>query len=182
MRNSYLIQRLRKPHDQKSSMSALGDALAFGGGLLNGGLSNEAFKLLSDAFRFDYMGAAEFEFGAVPEALERMAKNHKSLITMSISMTTKQGNSGRVFILCRSEHMDEVVNRIKRFASNDYGPKKYYTKELVHLNANINGENFAKDICGWIELDNGYFFSTDREMFEKTASLFGVDTSGGTAE
>ena len=63
---SYLIQRLGKPTGGIGPFS-------FGGGFINGGLSNEGAKAISSICIFDYMGAAEFEFGALPKALDSMA-------------------------------------------------------------------------------------------------------------
>ena len=70
MKRTYLIQRLEKPRTLKIAGVELKDnPFSFGGGLRNGGLSKDATDLLRPLFSFDYMGAAEFEFGAVPEAL-----------------------------------------------------------------------------------------------------------------
>jgi hypothetical protein len=72
---TWLIQRLRKPHSATAD-GALVDvlnAMAFGGSN-GGGLSREALEVLRSVWSFDYMGAAEYERGAVPEALQRMAK------------------------------------------------------------------------------------------------------------
>lgn len=30
-------------------------------------------------------------------------------------------------------------------------------------------------VCGWLELDNGWFAFTDKEMYEGVARLFGVE-------
>ena len=40
----------------------------------NGGLSNEAMDLIRGIWSFDYMGASEFEWGAIPKALGEIAK------------------------------------------------------------------------------------------------------------
>jgi hypothetical protein len=69
MKDSYLIQRLHKPESWRIKGKVLDNAFSFGGGLKNGGLTTKALDLLRDIFSFDYMCAAEFEFGAVPAAL-----------------------------------------------------------------------------------------------------------------
>lgn len=71
---SWLVQRLRKPPKREHPIFGKDNPFSFGGGLQNGGLSGEAMDLLREVWSFDYMGAAEFEWGAVPEALSRLAK------------------------------------------------------------------------------------------------------------
>lgn len=70
----YLIQRLQKPFPANAGgLKNLVNAFSFGGGLVNGGLSKDAMSLLSSICRFDYMGSAEFEWGAVPKTLKQIA-------------------------------------------------------------------------------------------------------------
>ena len=45
---------------------------AFGGGLRNGGLPDEWRGSLAEFVDCDYMGAAEYEFGALPDAIRRL--------------------------------------------------------------------------------------------------------------
>ena len=72
-----LVQRLIPRPD-----SGMLNPFAFGGGLVQGGLSKAALNALP--FRFDYMGAAEYEWGAVPECLYTMAENSADLVTSTI--------------------------------------------------------------------------------------------------
>jgi hypothetical protein len=69
LNNTWLIQRLEKSHGNYDN------PFSFGGGLKNGGLSPDAMNLLRPIFSFDYMGSAEFEFGAIPKSLKYMADN-----------------------------------------------------------------------------------------------------------
>lgn len=57
LKQTYLVQRLNRP------TNGYDNPFSFGGGLKNGGLSEDAMKLLRPIFSFDYMGSAEFEFG-----------------------------------------------------------------------------------------------------------------------
>lgn len=170
MRRTWLVQRLHKPQ-------------SFGGGLLNGGLSGEAMHLLRDVFSFDYMGAAEFEFGAVPKALQAIAKDHRLLVAGSLSIALKDVQKGwdekhappataeaEVFYLCRTEHVREVTERIRAMAAKDHN-----LKESTRLPSTLRpSREWDGETVGWIELDNGFMFFTDREMWERTCALFGV--------
>lgn len=77
-----LVQRLIPRPD-----SGMLNPFAFGGGLVQGGLSKAALAALP--FRFDYMGAAEYEWGAVPECLYTMAENAADLVTSTILFPVK---------------------------------------------------------------------------------------------
>lgn len=170
----YLIQRLQKPFPKDSNCLLAKDpnAFSFGGGLKNGGLSNEAMALIKDIFRFDYMGAAEFEFGAVPKALQAIAKQKN--VSFSFEVKTKAKKTGDVFVICRDGDQEEVRGVVTEFAYDPYGKKAPITKEFVGIDREINGEKYSR-CCGWLDVDNAFFFFTDREMFQKTAKLFGVN-------
>ena len=186
MKRSYLVQRLRKP------MPAA-NVFAFGGGLRNGGLSKEAMSLLQGIFSFDYMGAAEFEFGAVPKALQSLASvKPKRLTAGSFQIplakvapnwhdrkaTTPEGDAA-VYFLCRSEQASEVEARARTWASEGYAAR---LKEPTHLDSTLRPHNeWDGETVGWLELDNGFFLFTDRQMWEQTCTLFGVAVPERTA-
>lgn len=191
MQESYLIQRLRKPFKIKNPKTpleklAVANPFAFGGGFKNGGLSDEAMNMLCDIFQFDYMGSAEFEFGAVPEALQIIAKGKDNYITFEIPKVkykykdwkTRKDLSGTnsIYVICHKDWKEEVVKRIKTKALGDYGKRKdnFHTKEGVFLDSSLAGGPFRHTV-GWLELDNGYFFFTDVEMFSKVCALFEID-------
>lgn len=179
MEGSYLIQRLKKPYGRVNPFS-------FGGGLRNGGLSDEAMNLLTGIFSFDYMGAAEFEFGAVPKALQKMAKNADQYLVTTLSFPLKEvAKSWRdkstkppvgdatIYVICRKEDVQEVHDRIKQFAAENYNKN---LKESTRLQEALRPlEDWDTEVRGWLELDNGFFFFTDKEMCEKTAELFGIE-------
>jgi hypothetical protein len=67
METTRMLQRLMAP----GGHSHFGGAPGW-----KGGFSEEALTLINDnCFSFDYMGAAEFEGGQVPRALDRIIKN-----------------------------------------------------------------------------------------------------------
>src|ERR1700753_1566668 len=86
LQDSYLIQRLLAPHKKEGLLSALGDAFSFGGGYKNGGLTQEGFDLIKSIMRFDYMGAAEYEFGALPAFFKELVTGIKDYGTWEIKI------------------------------------------------------------------------------------------------
>ncbi len=168
MENSYLIQRLKAPQNFDNPFN-------FGGGYKDGGLSKNAMDLIRPIFSFDYMGAAEFELGALPETLQKMAQNTESLIAGSLTATTKNGNGAEIFYICQEDHRLEVIKRIKLKALAEYGDKTLFTKEHVGLQGAIDKEKYNRNI-GWLELDNGFFFFIDKTAWMQTCALFQVET------
>jgi len=149
MKRSFLIQRLETPFIPKEGQIDVG-CLAFGGGLRNGGIAEDAMKMLKQIWSFDYMGSAEFEFGAVNEALEMLVREQLELVAgfFSVPYKYKQYNWGdtpeqeysgseKVFYLCRKEDEVEVKERIRRFAKAGTPEVRVHTKEVVGLGTEI---------------------------------------------
>lgn len=185
LKRSWLVQRLKKPY-RGNSLLGKDNPFAFGGGYKNGGLADDAMDLLRGIFQFDYMGAAEFEWGAVPEALQAIAKSQDELEAWEFTIPLKnvQPNwrvdetdpppegDGTIYVLCPKEWKAEVKRRICGWAEKDYTD----LKEATHLPRSLRPhEEWDGDTQGWLELNNGFMFFTDREMWTATAALFGVE-------
>lgn len=162
MSNSWLVQRLRAPMGGVNPFS-------FGGGYKNGGLSDQAADLLRAVWSFDYMGAAEFEFGAVPKALNAMMSDRKHLATFTVD-----GLARPVFVVCPEAWRDGVTARIEGWADPDCG-KRPRTKESVRLHDALVDETDEWAPVGWLELDNGFLFFVDETMWRNACHLFGIE-------
>lgn len=162
MNNTYLIQRLNKPEAD----SKLSESFSFGGGLKNGGLSEKAMELLRPIFSFDYMGSAEFEFGAIPEAIQKIVKDVSEYEYYKTSISGQE-----IFIISRKDQKKDVTSVIIGLSKN-----KLLLKEYSNFDAALGLSKWvSKENCrtfGWLEIDNGFFFFIDKEMAEKTANLF----------
>jgi len=184
-----LVQRLVKPSKQ-DKFSQISNAFAFGGGFKNGGISEEAMNLIRPIFRFDYMGAAEFEFGNVPKALAKIFDQREQMIHFEILIEPKNigknyqreyaneicppfpDQSKPVYVFCHKDDRKEVEDFIRYEAKNKHTSQKYCLKEGTLLNLSLDPVDSRDGIQGWLELDNGFMFFTDKEMFEKTIALF----------
>lgn len=177
MKPSYLIQRLEPPTGGVNPFS-------FGGGYVNGGFSENAMKILKDVMSFDYMGAAEFEFGAVPEAFRKMYDNKDKLKCYSKevpysykSWNPKATYKGKipVYVICNEADKDEVYDRIEKLAKDEYALQ---LKERTFLNRSMANEVHKQEKyhipCGWVELDNGFMFFTNETMFNNVSNIFGL--------
>ena len=168
--STYLIQRLEKPWKKKDGTTVI-NPFSFGGGLVNGGLSKEALGAIKEIMAFDYMGASEFEWGAVPNALIFLAEQaqNKNIVSGEMSL---EGNT--IYYVCPKSLEKEIVGRIKSIYADEQGLR---LKEYCGLqNAFDKNPRYQSRICGWLELDNGFMFFKDREMYDGVCGLF-VDNS-----
>lgn len=161
MKNVYLVQRLKKPQGQINPF-------VFGGGLKNGGLSDEAMKLLKNILSFDYMGSAEFEWGAVPTAFKSLVKSKP--IQFIINETKP------IYCICPPVIENDVHKWVADASNGIHG----YLKEHLGLKEALNGEKYA-DTKGWIKIEDDdrceepFMFFIDKEMFENVCKLFGIN-------
>jgi hypothetical protein len=160
MESTYLVQRLLSPNPK-----GIFNPFTFGAGG-NGGLSKEAIELVSKIWEFDYMGRGEFEFGAIPKALERIQNysSEKKSVIGEIKLAKP------IFYLCESEEKVEVEKTIRKIAKN-----KQNLLEPALLDEVVKGNENYQKYKGWLELNNGFMFFTDKEMFDKTLNLFGIN-------
>lgn len=181
MQKTWLIQRLTKP-----KVGDVPNPFVFGGG--GGRMSHEARKLCLTAFEFDYMGAGEFEFGAVPTALHAIAQSADKFVTDYVAIPYKsiklerweekyyEKPSGRaeafIYLFCHPDHKEYVRELVGRLIS---GNPRVELKESTLLKTALlkTRDGADRGVCGWLELDNGFFFFTEREMFENTVKMFG---------
>lgn len=193
MKRSQLVQRLKAPIDD---LDVFGDnPFINAGGVRNWGLSTEAMRLLKGIVILDYMGAAEFEWGAVPKGLTEVA-NHaeeNALIGFVLYIPLAEvertffeeendppDGNGTVWVICRKEDAQEVSRRIRAWAAEDndlHGKNsddpQWSLKEPTLLNAALRpSPSWPSNICGWLELNNGFFFFTNEAMYDKVHKLF----------
>lgn len=181
MKRSYLVQRLDPPAPK--TILGVDNPFAFGGGLRNGGLTSKAMDLLRGIFSFDYMGAAEYEFGAVPEALQGLARDADDIIAFSFEIDLAKVKTYRkekpppgmkqIYVLCRAAHREAVIERIGEFAAENHRVKCGVLLSDVLIPPPL----YTPRTRGWLELDNGFFFFTDEAMWRSTAQLFDVTTT-----
>jgi hypothetical protein len=158
MKPSYLIQRLKRPnHWTRLDGTKVDNPFNFGGGLVNGGLPKEVMDVLREIFSFDYMGSAEFEFGAVPEALRFLVIEYRR-------GKTTTGTVQEVFYICPTSYKNEVVKRITEFKSAE---PQGHTKEHVGLYERLKDPTgYYRDLVGWFEISNGYIFFVDEKAYQ----------------
>ncbi len=184
MERSRLIQRLKRPYDLKDDnpLKKISNAFAFGGGLKNGGLTPEGAEILAAVCTFDYMGAAEYEWGAVPEALAKIGdlRVKEELASVKIHLSLKDAASSKtIHIWCKASDVPEVSTRIGEWAKKEPGyPSE--NRDMIGLARTLSDIEGTSDephqeVCGWLELNNGFLFTTDDKMAERFDILFEME-------
>lgn len=168
LRSTYLVQRLKKPYKGNAD-----NPFNFGGGLLRGGMNEEAYRALNQIFTFDYMGSAEFEFGAVPKAIDVIAEG----FAKGDGVTGKIEIEGvPIYYLTHKNIEMETQYRIHELANNQHKLKEW-SCFIESISANRGAPMkrkdalFAAEYIGWIELDNNFMFFVDKEAFEKFKAM-----------
>lgn len=108
---------------------------------------------------FKYMGAAEFEFGALPQSLKRIAKNleeYKAFPTRYVSHKKE-----KLFIFCKENDLSFVREMIKRMRKNNQHLK-------IGITFKRNFEEESRFIGNfWWDIDNDFFFFFGENQVEK---------------
>lgn len=187
-----LIQRLRQPiHKLHESPRGLALAsMSFGGGLPNGGLSDEAMKLLLPIFEFDYMGSSEFEHGAVPRTLQAMARMASDggieLRKIDIELAKieaspfkgdelQAGKTAPVYVVGSSKYAESLEDRTRVIVKKEGSSKPNNPVRLqdgFHLGRYLKyGSRFDQPVVAGLELNNHFLISADQEMANKLLAL-----------
>ena len=191
----YLIQRLDKPYKSDGPLGDISRMFAFGGGLKDGGMSKEAYELVNKLWRFDYMGASEFEWGAVPAALAAIyeyrkaevldgfilrltgpapeARNEERLRFPDCSKTQKK--TADLMVLCHKAHRTNVIDTLERLTATDYVNEPRLKESSKAWRATFGQPHV--EVIGGLELDNGWIYLSTEAVDSCTGlqQLFGVE-------
>ena len=159
-----LIQRLRKPH---KTINPFNNDIT---------LPEQALKLTKNVFSCDYMGAAEFEWGAIPTSLKNIWDYCQHKEDFSVGKIDLEKT---VYYLCRKAFEERVIERIKELQKIEW----CYSSRLKE-NPNFKESLKLKepDTVGWLELDNDFIFFIDEEMFQKTCKLMVANKRDNTKQ
>jgi hypothetical protein len=106
-------------------------------------------KKVSDIFPQDYMGSAEFEFGAKPTSLRRMWHHYEQYEVFSVDI-----NGTQVWCWAKPEQKDFIVQSL-----TDYINHKTRWKEFTSFDDTILKARPASDDNFWWDLENDFVFS-----------------------
>ena len=182
MKRSWLIQRMQLPKGRVNPFS-------FGGG--GSGFHPDVADQLKDVCSWDYMGAAEYEFGSTAKAFNRMIAAKKKLKAGAFRLNYKYDRplwmttpaklfegEGKVSYICPKKGIKELQTCLTKWAKDyEYGDTRDNVK-LDEALANVDNEYLASSLysqcCGWFDLENDFMFFTNEKMWREFCDGFSV--------
>ena len=119
---------------------------------------------IDSIFRFDYMGSAEFEWGALPKSLDRIRKN---AVNFSYTDLKINGKEITVYSYLSIEKTTEILNELSH--------GKILLKEYSDFNTYIRPSNYdskwiekhGHNTDFWWDIENDFMFWKKNVNFEK---------------
>lgn len=198
---AYLVQRVLRPRRPKGShLDEHLNPFTFGAGGPTGGMNEQGFKLISKVMEFDYMGAAEYEFGAMPECMTQIARQVEHLVQVQFDVPTDEIEHGfrlkwelgrkrsdkskqklldawRVadqvtfYAVCHKQFSAAVEKDIREIASGKRETRDA-TRICNHAWREPDSEPWSREVVGWLALNSYYFFTVDKAMADGFMGLF----------
>ncbi|MCR4334327.1 MAG: hypothetical protein NUV47_01180 [Patescibacteria group bacterium] len=107
---------------------------------------------------FDYMGSAEFEFGALSQSLKRIREQISEYRTFSavgvpLNHPLNVSNDFKITIFCNGNNHKEICQAVKNLADNKFHLKEYCDfSDWIHSKKNYRNSDF------WWDIENDYMF------------------------
>jgi len=186
----YLMQRLKPPRPGPPGMKAAHHV--FGGGLL--GLSQGAWDALDPVCTLDYMGSAEYEFGAVPAFFRAWVEQEQELDLWYFDL--KPGEYEVTYLRGRktkrplppvqTRRVYGIRTKDSRFSRGDIEAafrkvalgKTHVKSGAYHTRALDPVEEWDmghRAVLGWLCLEENCALFTDETMWRGFATLFGAE-------
>ena len=86
----------------------------------------------------DYMGSAEFEFGAIPKAYRRIIHQYSDYKLHITDITTVRGVPFCIY--CRDEYYEEILTAIKEYINKPYNLKEWTNMEYHFRELNTTNQ------------------------------------------
>lgn len=128
---------------------------------------------VSEYLKLDYMGASEFEWGAVPKCLRAFGEKQKQLEVFDIfhakTLDLPEGASPAVYILCTKDEVKEYTKLLTQLAAQakdkgGYTPLKEQIS-LFNMVRGANKERWRGDNF-WFDIDNAVAICLSKEPLE----------------
>ncbi len=87
------------------------------------------FLTVSNIVELDYMGSAEFEWGAIPKAYTRMLYNFLEYDFFNTGIFTPENEE--LIVFCKKTCSEAIINEIREFIEKPYRLKEYSELEKI---------------------------------------------------
>jgi hypothetical protein len=127
----------------------------------------EAKEGIDALISWEYMGSAEFEWGALPNSLKRFRASAKSFEAKATGLKATDGRS--LMLLCRPEDRSEIEEFLKG-NSKTRDHKRWFLKERLELAESLAPEAEANkwrlyDV--WWDVENDWMAVLGEKLAEK---------------
>lgn len=110
-------------------------------------------KGIDQLIKFDYMGSAEFEFGALGDSLKAIRNNDPSEYECR-NVRVKDVKNKMVTVFAKKSQIDEIIESINHLADN-----KYHLKGYSNFPEWFNGKLRQSEKCDfWWDIENHFMF------------------------
>jgi len=122
---------------------------------------NECKNGIDSILSFDYMGSAEFEFGALPNSLKVLRQHIDIYVIHHCKIFDK-----KITIFCKKEEIKKVKEAVEGLAQSKYYLKEYCDFEYwVGIRNNTLNLTCRNDF--WWDIDNHFMFWKRNKKFTK---------------
>lgn len=111
---------------------------------------------IDSILRFDYMGSAEFEFGAMPESLDKIRSCISEYTYLDVPMKDKV-----ITVFCKDSQKTDIKTYLEELAENKMGLKEY-----SDFDSYINPVHFPNRTDFWWDIENNLMFWKKNVEFE----------------
>ncbi|MDG6990417.1 MAG: hypothetical protein JRM99_03225 [Nitrososphaerota archaeon] len=128
-----------------------------------GGFDHATLKALDGVFDFDYMGAADFEWGAVPTALSSLRACVKEKRASYGSFLYRSAIP--IYFICAVEDKKRVLGAIRRLLKGSAGTQSF---RYTGIGEALGRKARPRYVAGWLDIINHFMFFTDETMYKNT--------------
>ena len=123
---------------------------------------------------YDYMGSAEFEWGAIPKAFRRMMYNFDKYSICQTGICSPEGE--QLVIVCKSKQTAEIVRMLKEFIEHPYSLKEYSELEKIPTAKKDDTSFERRSTNFWWCIDHNEYGDWMACMSSESAKLFEILT------
>lgn len=97
----------------------------------------------------DYMGSAEFEFGALPAAMRVLVATRKSLVAVPTARKSHDGHD--LVVICEKERESDAIAAVEQILCG-----KARLKDPALIKERLSGDRHCRDTEIWWDLQNNW--------------------------
>lgn len=190
----YLVQRIMRSVHHRDLPEGLAEKYQ-----ANKPRTPEEQEFINGLIPLDYMGSAEFEFGAFGKAIQLVRDNRADFRRFEMDVVGTPDNSWdkdfpvtesaiHLFGFCHKDHVTQVKNDIALFATDRFEGRTKESTGLRDVFGTItrthykDGKRLRKPIVrledsplsAWFDLDNGWMVGTSVYQMDSMAELLGI--------